>query len=138
MPAKTTLETGLLEGERPLQDSQLHFVDDFDGILEFRRWLSESRGRTILAADSETTGLDVYSPTFKVRLVQFGDENNAWTINCEKYPGIAQEALETYTDTDIAFHNASYDAVALMNAWPGFKFPWSRVHDTMLYHRLHD
>lgn len=138
MAPKTTLETGLLEGERPLQDSQLHFVDDFDGILAFRRWLSESRGRTILAADSETTGLDVYSPTFKVRLVQFGDENEAWTINCEKYPGIAQEALETYTDTDIAFHNASYDAVALMNAWPGFEFPWARVHDTMLYHRLHD
>lgn len=138
MPSGTTLSRDLLDGERPLTEAQLHFVDDFDGIVEFRRWLSESRGRTILGADSETTGLDTYSPTFKVRLVQFGDENQAWTINCEKYPGIAQEALETYTDTDIAFHNASYDAVALMNAWPGFKFPWARVHDTMLYHRLHD
>ena len=138
MPPSTSLTRSLLDGERPLSETQLHFVDDFDGILAFRRWLSESRGRTILAADSETTGLDTYSPTFKVRLVQFGDENEAWTINCEKYPGIAQEALETYTDTDIVFHNASYDAVALMNAWPRFKFPWARVHDTMLYHRLHD
>lgn len=133
------LNSGLLPGEVPLSHATIEFVDTLDDVLRFRHWVfNETRGRTILAVDTETAGLDAYAPEKRIRLAQFGTENEAWVINCEKWPGIAQEVLENYTATPMVFHNISFDYPYIMSCWPDLKFPWARMHDTMLYMRLHD
>lgn len=132
------LTKALLPGEIPLTDTTVHFVDTFDDVLEFRTWLSNSRGRTILAVDTETTGLSPYVDDARIRLAQFGDENEAWVINCEKWAGVAREVIETYDDTPMVFHNLAFDYTYMMEMWPDLQFPWHLMHDTMLYMRLHD
>lgn len=127
-----------LQGELPLTDTTVEFVDSLDDVLRFREWLSDSRGRSVLAVDTETTGLDTYDRGFRIRLAQFGTENEAWVINCEKWPGIVREVMETYTDTPMVMHNAEYDYRAMLAVWPDMEFPWHLMHDTMLYMRLHD
>lgn len=133
------LESGLLPGEVPLSRAKIEFVDSLEDVLRFRDWVfNDTRGRTILAVDTETAGLDAYAPEKRIRLAQFGTENEAWVINCERWPGIAQEVLERYDATPMTFHNISFDYPYIMSCWPDIKFPWSRMHDTMLYARLHD
>jgi len=127
-----------MPGEVPLEDTKIGTVDTFAELQEMMRWLGESRGRTVLAVDTETMDLDSYAPDARVRLFQIGTENEAWVINAEKYPGICQEILETYNDTDIAFHNIAFDARYMQVVWPDLKFPWHIAHDTMLMCRIHD
>lgn len=128
----------LLPGELPLSETTIGTVDSFSEAQEMMTWLSESRGRNVLAVDTETTGLDPYARNAHVRLFQVGDANEAWVINAERYPGLCQEVLETYRDTPFVFHNVSFDAGFMSVVWPEMNFPWSRTHDTMLMHRLHD
>lgn len=125
-----------LPGELPLEDVEIKFVDSFDDVLEFKEWLS--RRRSVLALDTETDGLNPYIPGARIRLMQFGDQNSARVINCEKWPGIAQWALETATDVPHVWHNVSFDYAYIRSCWPDVKFPWANTHDTMIYHRLHN
>jgi len=127
-----------LEGEIPLEKTTVEFVDSFDDVLRFRTWLSNSRGRRVLAIDTETTGLDVNADDFRIRLAQFGTENEAWVVNCEKWAGVAREVIETYTDTPMVFHNIGYDYRAMMAVWPDLEFPWHLMHDTNVYMKMHD
>lgn len=125
-----------LPGELPLEDVEIKFVDSFDDILEFKEWLS--RRRSLLALDTETDGLNPYAPGARIRLMQFGDQNSARVINCEKWPGIAQWALETATDVPHVWHNVSFDYGYIRACWPDVKFPWANTWDTMLLSRLHN
>lgn len=125
--------------EVPLQQTLIGSVDSFETVCEFMRWLSASRGRDILAVDCESTGLDGWAPDARIRLVQFGTVNEAWVINAEKYPGLCQEVLETYRDTEFVFHNGlGFDFRYMSVVWPDLKLPWSVTHDTMIAHRIHD
>lgn len=122
-----------------MRHAKIEFVDTLEDVLRFRDWVfNQARGRTILAVDTETAGLDAYAPDKRIRLAQFGTENEAWVINCERWSGIAQEVLERYDATPMTFHNISFDYPYIMSCWPGLRFPWERMHDTMLYARLHD
>jgi DNA polymerase-1 len=132
------MTSSLLPGEKPLQQTLIGRVDSFEDAQDFMRWLGESRGRTILAVDTETSGLNPWAYDARVRLAQFGDENSAWVINAEKYPGLVQEVLETYRDTEFAFHNVGFDAKYMQVVWPNFVFPWRHIHDTMLMCRIND
>lgn len=80
--------------------------DDLAGFWDFI-----ARPRRALAVDTETTGLQVFSHSFRVRLVQFGDTEEAWVLDAARFPGAIREALER-TPTFV-FHNATYDLLAL-------------------------
>lgn len=131
-----TLTKALLPGEVPLHEVEIRFADNLDDVLEFKEWLS--RPRDVLALDTETAGLDAYAPEARIRLMQFGDQNTCWVINCEKWAGVAQWALENYKDAPHVWHNASFDYTYIRSVWPTVKFPWDNTHDTMIYMRLHD
>lgn len=131
-----TLTKTLLPGELPLHEVEIKFCDTLDDVLEFKEWLS--RPRDVLALDTETAGLDPYAPEARIRLMQFGDQNSCWVINCEKWAGVAQWALENYTDAPHVWHNATFDYTYMRSVWPTVKFPWGDTHDTMIYMRLHD
>src|SRR5690606_23352824 len=76
---------------------------DLDG---FRRFLSENRGRAV-GFDTETTGLDIYSPGFGFRLAQFGSRSEAWVLRVDRFAAEAKRALETVPA--LTAHNATFD-----------------------------
>jgi DNA polymerase-1 len=87
-------------------------TEDLD---EFRRWVERkaSAGETI-GADTETTGLDTFSPTYGLRTVQFGDAREAWVLQVENRPEaqeVARWALLTLPR--LVFHNAPFDLLVL-------------------------
>lgn len=83
--------------------------DEWD-LEEFRAWFIAANARGPIALDTETTGLDIYSGTFRLRTVQFGDRETAWVIHWERggnFQHYAEWALEH--GKRFLIHNAPYD-----------------------------
>lgn len=83
---------------------------DFTVALD---WIAE-RPRAVLALDTETTGLDIFSPGFQVRTVQIGDGNDAWVLRVG-YTSNADDTIRTALRQHSKFvlHNAPFDVLAL-------------------------
>ena len=77
-----------------------------EGFLE---WLSQASDP--IAVDTETTGLDIFSPGFRVRLVQFGDRDVAYVLDTKKDRVLIQDAL--LQNRKWVLHNAPFDLLAL-------------------------
>lgn len=74
----------------------------------FDAWLSGTRR---IAVDTETSGLDVFSPGWELRLVQLADAQRAWVFEAGGgYDDVWRTALE---GRPLTFHNATYDLLAL-------------------------
>ena len=95
--------------------------------MEFRTWLGERR--PILGVDTETTGLQWWTPNF-LRTVQFGDGATGWTIPWTWWGKLVKDSLAAYEDP-IVFHNAKFDLHALANAGVSLR-PGTRIHDTKM------
>lgn len=88
------------------------YVPETDGDLRtFMQW---ARTKPELALDTETTGLDIYSPNYRLRTVQFGTEREAWVIHWER-GGRFREAAEWVLKHCPRFliHNAAFDWLVL-------------------------
>lgn len=86
-----------------------------DDLALFRRWVISAAQRrdAVVAADSEATGLDVYVPGFRVRLVQFGTDREGWLIPVEwggRFWEAAQWALTVLPR--LTFQNFPFDGLA--------------------------
>ncbi len=79
---------------------------------EFAGWLG--RPRRALAVDTETTGLDIFSPGFALRLVQFGDTESAYVLPADRFARQIADAL--LPPVPLVFHNATYDLLVLDHA----------------------
>ena len=113
---------------------ELHYVETVEEADSFLRWLGGRR--PILAIDTETTGLQWWTPNF-TRLVQFGDAMQGWTLSIEKWKGLAEIAMSRIVEAKAptVFHNAGFDMHALTSA--GLPTPlWSSVHDTLVMDHL--
>lgn len=115
-----------------LNDVKLHYVESVHDVTEFMTWLSKRR--TILAVDTETTGLKPWRD--HVRLVQFGDHDDGWTFRWDRWGGVVQEVFATYTG-DYVFHNGKFD-LAMLKQWCDITVAPSRCHDTAIMARLLD
>ncbi|WP_369147095.1 DNA polymerase [Streptomyces sp. R44] len=82
---------------------------------EFKRWVErKARAGEMIGADTETTGLDSFSPTYRLRTVQFGDALDAWVICVELGPVFAEAARwALLTLPRLVFHNATFDLLVL-------------------------
>ena len=81
-----------------------------EDLNEFRDWLRLANARGPVAVDTETTGLDIYSESFRLRTVQFGDADTGWVIHWERggyFQHYAERALEYIRN--MLIHNAPYD-----------------------------
>lgn len=115
-----------------LHDIQLHLVDDVETADAFLRWLGERRPG-IVAFDTETTGLDWWTRDF-VRMIQFGDAQQGWSIPYRNWRGVAELALRRY-DGPLVAHNLKFDLHALDVS--GLPMPsLHRLHDTMVLDHL--
>lgn len=108
----------------------LRVVHGLDDAIEMRQWLHK---QPTVAMDTETTGVDVFAPGFKVRLTQFGTKDEAWVIPTEGWEGFVGELIRDY-DGRMLMHNARYDILALSRV--GVDVPWRKVDDTMIALRL--
>ncbi len=114
----------------------LRRVEDPASAEEFLRWLGERR--PTLALDTETTGLEWWTPNF-VRLVQFGDGQGGWAIPFRNWRGVVEIALRRLAESgqELVLHNAGFDMHALSTE--GLPLPaWHNLHDTRNLHHLTD
>ena len=92
----------------------VHIPETDDDLREFSEWFHRVNARGPISLDTETTGLDVYTPGFRLRLVQFSDEHNAWVLPFEKggwYPYCTKQALKE--GKHFLIHNAPFDWAVL-------------------------
>jgi DNA polymerase-1 len=85
-----------------------------DDLREFFAWVQRANPRGPIALDTETTGLDIFSPTYGLRTVQFGDGLTAWVIRWEwggRFVEAARWALRVIDR--FLIHNASFDWLVL-------------------------
>lgn len=107
------------------------YVDDLDGALDLRDWFER---QPYVALDTETSGLDVHDPNFHVRLIQFGNKNDAWVMDCENWLGFIKGLLKSYRGRIIGHNIGGYDSAALRAV--GIMLPWEKVDDTLIAMRL--
>lgn len=89
-----------------------------------------------MAADTETTGLDVFSEGFALRLVQFGDELGSWVIPA-RHTEVIREAIRACPR--IVLHNATYDLLVLdQHAGLPLEETQSRSFDTRILAHILD
>ncbi|MBZ4319551.1 DNA polymerase [Streptomyces huiliensis] len=92
----------------------VHVPETADDLDAFREWLRQADARGPIAVDTETTGLDIYGPEFRLRTVQFGDAHDAWVILYERggdFAECARDALQRCRS--VLIHNAAYDWLVL-------------------------
>ncbi|MFF4408099.1 DNA polymerase [Streptomyces sp. NPDC001404] len=92
----------------------VHVPEDTADLNQFWDWLYAARSRGPIALDTETSGLDVYSPNYRLRTVQFGDAHTAWVLPWERggyFAQYAREAIERIPR--LLIHNAPFDWAVL-------------------------
>ena len=109
--------------------------EDLEGFRDFiranLRWLG---------ADTETTGLDIYSETFRLRLVQFGTPTEAWVIPAEKGGRFHEDIRMALRGLQhLVFHNASFD-LQVIEQTLGIPMEelWPKTTDTQILSHLVD
>lgn len=99
-------------------------------VPDFLSWLGQRRQG--LAFDTETTGVEW---DCRVRIVQFGDLDDAWVIPFEynePMKRLVSDVLSKYTDAPLLAHNGAFDLHRLSNNGIDVE-PFRRnMYDTML------
>jgi DNA polymerase-1 len=114
-------------------NAKLSLVRTTDDAAEFLRWVQ--RPWDLMGVDVETSGLDWYDG--KLRLVQFGTDDEGWAIPYEKFGQLVVEGLEALS-CPIVGHNFKFDLHWLERHTKWSVTDWSMVHDTMLLASLVD
>lgn len=108
-------------------------VDSLADAKELLDWLEQ---QTDIAIDTETTGLDWWTPDF-TRLVQFGNTDTAYAVGVREWWQLLQQALHLVRDRNItvAMHNSKFDMHALEAV--GLPAPeWHNLADTLVMDHL--
>jgi DNA polymerase-1 len=84
-------------------------------LREFHAFVERQAAHGLMTgADTETTGLDTFSPTYGLRTVQFGDAREAWVLQTESRPETQDAARRALLELPrLTFHNAPFDLLVL-------------------------
>jgi DNA polymerase-1 len=103
----------------------IRVADNDDDLPLFRDFVRRNlRG---LAFDTESTGLNMYAPDFRVRLAQFGTPTESWVIPVEKGGQFIQDVRLTLLGAEkLVAHNGGFDlqivdqhlGVPMEKLWP--------------------
>lgn len=86
------------------------YVPEYDDDLDqFYRFLEQ--GDRFLAYDTETTGLDLFAPGHRLRLLQIGNSTEAWVLRTDKFADACRRAL--HMKRMFLAHNAPYDTLVI-------------------------
>jgi DNA polymerase-1 len=106
------------------------YVDTLDDLLDLRAWFGR---QPYVAFDTETTGVNPHERDFHVRLAQFGNKDDAWVMDGERWKGFIDDTFRLY-DGRIVIHNSAFDEAACEAV--GITVPWEKVDDTLIAMRL--
>ncbi|WP_338932656.1 DNA polymerase [Streptomyces netropsis] len=91
----------------------IHALETEDDVRTAREWLTTTQPRS-LALDTETTGLDTFSPSHRLRTVQYGTGDVAWVVPVERGRAFEDLARTVVTKCpELVIHNAAYDLLVL-------------------------
>ena len=117
------------------EECRIYYPERRLDLVGFDAFLSQ--GDKVLSIDTETTGLDIFTPGFKCRLVQFGNQREAWVLRVDLFADVICKAIRQ--DRHYVAHNAPYDAL-VVDRHLGVKIEeWSsRLFDTRIFAHLLD
>ncbi|OEV28665.1 DNA polymerase [Streptomyces nanshensis] len=117
---------------------RINVVESEEDLKRFAEFVSHNVG--VLAYDTETTGLDTYTPGFRVRLAQFGNESESYVVPVEKgprYVWYVKRALEVVNK--LVCHNATFDIlIAVKHFGCDLKQLYGKTTDTYILSHLVD
>jgi DNA polymerase-1 len=88
--------------------------EDAHDLRAFWYWFQDANRRGPIALDTETTGLDIYAPGYRLRTVQFGDRKTGWVIPWELGGRFVEYALKVLrAGSRFQIHNAPFDWAVL-------------------------
>ena len=90
-------------------DVDINVVERDEDIDAFHDWLVTAPH--LLGFDTETTGLDIYSPGYEVRLAQFGDHRTAYVLRVEQHAEAVKWALRS--GHRFVVHNYAFDGLVV-------------------------
>lgn len=114
------------------REATIRVVESEEELEQFYIWKGNNQGARF-ACDTETTGLDIFSPEFRVRTVQLGVGLEAWVLPVEE----VAVNLDFLKSLDLTFHNAAYDVLAIRQFF-GIELDWSKITDTKILAHLLD
>lgn len=114
------------------RNTPLRFVNSFEEAQILMEWFRNDRGRSCIAIDTETGGLDQHHDA--LRLVQVGDKHAGFAIPWAQWGGLFKEVLNKW-DGVVALHNAQFD-LRFLEREKVWKPDWSRLADTMIMARI--
>jgi DNA polymerase-1 len=87
---------------------RVNTVETYDDLEHFRNFIRANLN--VLGCDSETTGLDTYSRTHRLRTVQFGNEREGWVLPVELGGQFKEDAVKAIKAAKtLIFQNAPFD-----------------------------
>ncbi|WP_406324038.1 DNA polymerase [Streptomyces niveus] len=86
-----------------------------DDMRQFRAFVDRQAATgAMTGADTESTGLDTFSPAYGLRTVQLGDAREAYVLQTEGRPEMQEAAREALRRLPrLVFHNAAFDLLVL-------------------------
>lgn len=124
----------VVDGQKRL----INRVEIPEDLEQFRNFIR--RNLRALGVDTEATGLDIYSDTFRLRTVQFGNKQEAWVIPVELGPVFQDDARKAIKGIQqLIFHNASFDIQVLSHHMDfDLSYLWAKTLDTKVLAHLVD
>lgn len=120
------------------QQVEIHQVETTGDLEAFRNFVRANL--KALGADSEATGLDMYSEGFRLRTVQFGNLNEAYVIPVELGGQFVDDARKALLGVDkLVFQNGGFD-LQVFDQHLDIKMEdlWPKVLDTRILAHLVD
>ncbi|WP_043471102.1 DNA polymerase [Kitasatospora sp. MBT66] len=93
------------------QPVEIRVVETAEDLAQFDAWCTaKAEAGAVVGFDTETSGLDVFSPGYRLRLCQFGDLTTAWVLPVEYGGPFAAAARKWLLRLpQLTIHNAPFD-----------------------------
>ena len=86
-------------------ECRIFFPERRQDLPGFESFLSQ--GDKVLGFDTETTGLDIFSVDYRLRLAQFGNRTEAWVLRMDLFGDVIEKVLRQ--KRAFVAHNAPFD-----------------------------
>lgn len=120
------------------REALIRVPENEEDLQQYYEWMGAPAEGAYIAIDTETTGLDIFSPDFRVRTLQVGIGLEAWVLPVEEMErDVVIEILRDLSDRFITLQNAAYDWLAIRQCY-GVILPWCFITDTKILAHLLD